>query len=113
MPQLEQIHTYLSQVFWLVITFGFLCEGNCSGCDTDGQLPHARRVNILEHEPDTVERPGEKLVHSGPTWTACSIETKVFRLLHWHRECTAASIKQDTLEPRSFNKTSRDDLILY
>ncbi|PPR10552.1 MAG: ATP synthase subunit b' [Alphaproteobacteria bacterium MarineAlpha11_Bin1] len=24
MPQLEQIHTYLSQVFWLVITFGFL-----------------------------------------------------------------------------------------
>ena len=24
MPQLEQIHTYLSQIFWLVITFGFL-----------------------------------------------------------------------------------------
>ncbi|MEE2662284.1 MAG: F0F1 ATP synthase subunit B' [Pseudomonadota bacterium] len=24
MPQLEQIHTYLSQVFWLVVTFGFL-----------------------------------------------------------------------------------------
>ena len=24
MPQLEQIHTYISQVFWLVITFGFL-----------------------------------------------------------------------------------------
>ena len=24
MPQLEQIHTYLSQVFWLVITFGCL-----------------------------------------------------------------------------------------
>ena len=24
MPQLEQIHTFLSQIFWLVITFGFL-----------------------------------------------------------------------------------------
>ena len=24
MPQLEQIHTYLSQVFWLVVTFGCL-----------------------------------------------------------------------------------------
>ena len=24
MPQLEQIHTYLSQIFWLVVTFGFL-----------------------------------------------------------------------------------------
>lgn len=24
MPQLEQIHTYLSQIFWLVITFGCL-----------------------------------------------------------------------------------------
>ena len=24
MPQLEQIHTYLSQIVWLVITFGFL-----------------------------------------------------------------------------------------
>ena len=24
MPQLEQIHTYLSQIFWLVVTFGCL-----------------------------------------------------------------------------------------
>ncbi|MEC7490307.1 MAG: F0F1 ATP synthase subunit B' [Pseudomonadota bacterium] len=24
MPQLEQLHTYISQVFWLVITFGIL-----------------------------------------------------------------------------------------
>ena len=24
MPQLEQIHTFLGQIFWLVLTFGFL-----------------------------------------------------------------------------------------
>ena len=24
MPQLEQIHTFLGQIFWLVVTFGFL-----------------------------------------------------------------------------------------
>jgi len=111
MPQLEQIHTFLGQVFWLVVTFGFLyvvlwkaALPRMSAILLERQEridEDLRKAETFKQEANEVMATYEKTVADARSEAQAVIRAeneKLARDAATGQEALTAKIKQDTAE---------------